>query len=97
MDKPNTAFNVGDINAQMRYKDLVNKHIDTTANAYAKSYSNYMYQAYMDGKMADLDVKLKETQAQELFAKIGEIQANTALLSSKTDLTEKEKSYKGSL
>ena len=91
LDKPNTAFNVGDINAQVRYKDLVNKHIDTTANAYAKSYSNYMYQAYMNGRMADLDIKLKEGQAQELFAKIGEIQANVALLEAKTDLTEKEK------
>lgn len=91
LDKPNTAFNVGDINAQMRYKDLVTKHIDTTANAYAKSYSNYMYQAYLDGKMADLDLKLKDNQAQELFAKIGEIQANTALLEAKTDLTDKEK------
>lgn len=91
LDKPNTAFNVGDINAQMRFKDLITKHIDTTANAFAKSYSNYMYDAYLKGKMADLDIKLKANQAKELFAKIGEIQANTALLEAKTDLTAKEK------
>lgn len=91
LDKPNSAFNVGDINAEMRFKDLISKNVDTTANAYAKSYSNYMYTAYMQGKMADLDLKLKANQAQELFAKIGEIQANTALLEAKTDLTEKEK------
>lgn len=91
LDKPNSAFNVGDINAEMRFKDLVNKHVDTTANAYAKSYSNYMYTAYTNGKMADLDLKLKANQAEELFSKIGEIQANTALLEAKTDLTEKEK------
>lgn len=91
LDKPNSAFNVGDINAEMRFKDLVNKNVDTAANAYAKTYSNYMYQSYINGKMADLDIKLKEGQAKELFAKIGEIQANTALLTSKNDLTEKEK------
>lgn len=91
LDKPNSAFNVGDVNAEMRFKDLVNKNVDTTANAYAKSYSNYMYTAYMDGKMADLDLKLKANQAEELFSKIGEIQANTALLEAKKDLTEKEK------
>lgn len=91
LDKPNSAFNVGDISAEMRFKDLVNKNVDSTANAYAKSYSNYMYTAYMNGKMADLDLKLKANQAEELFRKIGEIQANTALLEAKTDLTEKEK------
>lgn len=91
LDKPNSAFNVGDINAEMRFRDLVTKNVDTTANAYAKSYSNYMYTAYTNGKMADLDLKLKANQAEELFAKIGEIQANTALLEAKTDLTEKEK------
>lgn len=91
LDKPNSAFNVGDISAEMRFRDLVTKNVDSTANAYAKSYSNYMYTAYMDGKMADLDLELKENQAKELFAKIGEIQANTALLEAKTDLTEKEK------
>lgn len=91
LDKPNSAFNVGDINAEMRFKDLITKNVDTTANAFAKSYSNYMYDAYMKGKMADLDLKLKANQAEELFAKIGEIQANTALLEAKTDLTAKEK------
>lgn len=91
LDKPNSAFNVGDINAEMRFKDLITKNVDTTANAYAKSYSNYMYTAYMNGKMADLDINLKVNQVQELFAKIGEIQANTALLEAKKDLTEKEK------
>ena len=91
LEKPKSAFNVGDINAEMRFKDLVNKNVDSTANAYAKSYSNYMYKSYMDGKMADLDIKLKENQVQELFAKIGEIQANAALLEAKTDLTDKEK------
>ena len=91
LNKPDSAFNVGDINAEMRFRDLVNKNVDTTANAYAKSYSNYMYTAYMQGKMADLDLKLKANQAAELFSKIGEIQANTALLEAKKDLTEKEK------
>lgn len=91
LDKPTTAFNVGDVNAQMRYKDLVTKHIDTYANAYAKTYSNYMYQAYLNGKMADLDINLKKNQVEELFKKIGEIQANTALLESRTDLTAAEK------
>lgn len=91
LDKPKSAFNVGDINAEMRFRDLINKNVDTTANAYAKSYSNYMYTAYMDGKMADLDLKLKKNQVEELFYKIGEIQANTALLEAKTDLTAKEK------
>lgn len=91
LDKPNSAFNVGDVNAEMRFRDLVTKNVDTTANAYAKSYSNYMYTAYTNGKMADLDLKLKENQAKELFSKIGEIQANTALLEAKTDLTAKEK------
>lgn len=91
LDKPKSAFNVGDINAEMRFKDLITKNVDTTANAYAKSYSNYMYTAYINGKMADLDLKLKANQAEELFSKIGEIQANTALLEAKKDLTEKEK------
>lgn len=91
LDKPKSAFNVGDINAEMRFKDLITKNVDTTANAFAKTYSNYMYDAYMKGKMADLDLKLKANQAEELFAKIGEIQANTALLEAKTDLTAKEK------
>ena len=91
LDKPSSAFNVGDINAEMRFKDLITKNVDTTANAFAKSYSNYMYDAYSKGKMADLDLKLKANQAEELFAKIGEIQANTALLEAKTDLTAKEK------
>lgn len=90
-ERPEASFNVGDINAEMKFRDLISKNVDTTANAYAKAYSNYMYQAYLKGDMAGLDLKLKKNEVRQLWNRIGEIQANMALLKEKKDLTQKEK------
>lgn len=80
------SFNAGDINAEMRFKDLVTRDVDTTANAIKKSYENGLWKAYEAGKMPQLDINMKKAEIQKLFSVIGNLEANTLLLSSETAL-----------
>lgn len=90
-ERPDSSFNVGDVNAEMRFKDLLNKHIDSVANLYAKQYANYMYKQYLKGKMPQLELKLKKNEVRNLFKKVGEIEAHTALLDQQKLLTQAQR------
>lgn len=90
-ERPDSSFNVGDVNAEMRFKDLLNKHVDSVSNLYAKQYANYMYKNYMKGKMPQLELKIKKNEARNLFKKVGEIEAHTALLDQQKLLTEAQR------
>lgn len=91
LERPDSSFNVGDINAEMRFKDLVNKKVDSIANLYAKRYANYMYSTYMKGQMPTLELKLKKNEVRNLFKKVGEIEAHVALLDQQRLLTKAQR------
>lgn len=78
-ERPASSFNVGDINAEKNFKDLVTKDVDTTANAIKKSYENYLWTAYKKGDKALLDLNLQEAQLGKLFSEIANIETNTLL------------------
>lgn len=77
--RPASSFNVGDITAEMNFKNLVTKDVDTTANAIKKNYENYLWTAYKNGDKALLDLNLQEAQLGKLFSEIANIETNTLL------------------
>lgn len=78
-ERPASSFNVGDITAEMNFKNLVTKDVDTTANAIKKNYENYLWTAYKNGDKALLDLNLQEAQLGKLFSEIANIETNTLL------------------
>lgn len=89
-DRPASSFNVGDINAEMNFKNLVTKDVDTTANAIKKNYENYLWKAYKSGDKALLDLNLQEAQLGKLFSEIANIETNTLLQSMEVQLKPHE-------
>lgn len=89
-ERPAGSFNVGDINAEMNFKNLVTKDVDTTANAIKKDYENYLWKAYKSGDKAFLDLDLQEAQLGKLFSEIANIETNTLLQSMEVQLKPHE-------
>lgn len=78
-ERPASSFNVGDITAEMNFKNLITKDVDTSANAIKKSYENYLWTAYKNGDKALLDLNLQEAQLGKFFSEIANIETNTLL------------------
>ena len=89
-ERPASSFNVGDINAEVNFKNLVTKDVDTTANAIKKNYENYLWTAYKKGDKALLDLNLQEAQLGKLFSEIANIEVNTLLQSLEVQLKPSE-------
>lgn len=89
-ERPASSFNVGDINAEMNFKNLVTKNVDATANAIKKNYENYLWTAYKNGDKALLDLNLQEAQLGKLFSEIANIETNTLLQSMEVQLKPHE-------
>lgn len=89
-ERPSSSFNVGDVNAEMNFKNLVTKDVDTTANAIKKSYESYLWTAYKRGDKALLDLNLQEAQLGKLFSEIANIETNTLLQSLEVQLKPHE-------
>ena len=89
-ERPASSFNVGDISAEMNFKNLVTRDVDTTANAIKKDYENYLWTAYKNGDKALLDLHLQESQLGKLFSEIANIETNTLLQSMEVQLKPHE-------
>lgn len=89
-ERPASSFNVGDITAEMNFKNLVTKDVDTSANAIKKSYENYLWTAYKNGDKALLDLNLQEVQLGKFFSEIANIETNTLLQSMEIQLKPHE-------
>ena len=89
-ERPASSFNVGDINAEMNFKNLVTRDVDTAANAIKKDYENYLWSAYKNGDKALVDLKLQEAQLGKLFSEIANIETNTLLQSMEVQLKPHE-------
>lgn len=90
MERDNSGFNVGDINAEMNFKNLITKDVDTNANAIKKSYENYLWTAYKNGDKALLDLNLQEAQLGKFFSEIANIETNTLLQAMEVQLKPHE-------
>ena len=88
--RPASSFNVGDIDAENNFKNLVTKDVDATANAIKKNYENYLWTAYKKGDKALLDLDLQEAQLSKLFSEIANIETNTLLQSMEVQLKPHE-------
>lgn len=88
--RPASSFNVGDIDAENNFKNLVTKDVDTTANAIKKNYENYLWTAYKKGDKALLDLNLQEAQLGKLFSEIANIETNTLLQAMEVQLKPHE-------
>lgn len=84
LERDDKSFNVGDINSEMKFKELVSKDVDTTANAIRRNYENYMYQAYERGEMPYLEISKNKAEVKKLIAELANIEANTLLTSVNT-------------
>ncbi len=88
--RPSSSFNVGDITAEMNFKNLVTKDVDTVANAIKKDYENYLWTSYKNGNKALLDLGLQEAQLGKFFSEIANIETNTLLQSMEVQLKTHE-------
>lgn len=89
-ERPASSFNVGDITAEMNFKNLVTKDVDTTSNAIKKNYENYLWTAYKNGDKALLDLNLQEAEIGKLFSEIANIETNTLLQAMEVQLKPHE-------
>lgn len=90
LERDNSGFNVGDINSEINFKNLVTKDVDTAANAIKKNYENYLWTSYKNGDKALLDLGLQEAQLGKFFSEIANIETNTLLQSMEIQLKPHE-------
>lgn len=90
LQRDNSGFNVGDINSEINFKNLVTKDVDTAANAIKKNYENYLWTSYKNGDKALLDLGLQEAQLGKFFSEIANIETNTLLQSMEIQLKPHE-------
>lgn len=87
LERDDKSFNVGDINSEMKFQELVTKDVDTTANAIRKNYENFMWNAYLSGQMPYLEISKNKAEVRKLIGELANIEANTLLTSANTLMT----------
>ena len=90
MERDNSGFNVGDINSEINFKNLVTKDVDTAANAIKKNYESYLWTAYKNGDKALVDLHRQEAQLGKFISEIANIETNTLLQSMEVQLKPHE-------
>ena len=87
LERDDKSFNVGDINSEMKFKELVTKDVDTTSNAIRKNYENFMWNAYLQGQMPYLEISKNKAEVKKLIGELANIEANTLLTTANALMT----------
>ena len=87
LERDDKSFNLGDVNSQMKFQELITKDVDTTANAIRKNYENYMWNAYLSGQMPYLEISKNKAEVKKLIGELANVEANTLLTTANTLMT----------
>lgn len=79
-------YNLGDVQSQKNFENLVSTHADSSANVYVKAYEQALHKAFIDNDIMRTNVRLKEGELKQLILNLSKLSWETIKLQTSSGL-----------